>query len=646
VLQSVGSQGQTGPTGNVGPTGAASTVAGPTGPQGVVGPTGSQGIQGIVGPTGAQGMQGIQGIQGVQSVQGPTGSTGLTGPTGATGAASTVAGPTGAVGPTGPAGAGTVTSVGILGGSTGLSFSNSPITSSGNMSLSGTLSVANGGTGNSAWTIGSLISFSSTTNASAIVPGNANEVLLTGGTGTLPYWGKVGLTNGVSGTLPAANGGTGFNTYTTGDLIYASATNTLSKLGIGANGYVLTSNGTSLSWQPSSGGGGGGVTSFSAGSTGLTPNTATNGAVTLGGTLALASGGTGQTTKAAAFNALSPITTTGDLIIGNGSNTATRLGIGSFNTYLKSNGSTASWGYLSVSAGDIAGTIQTYQGGTGTSSSPSNGQILIGSYGSYTPANITAGSGISITTGAGSITIASSGGGGGPYIKFIQISDGMGGNYGNGPISPQISPVVYYDSVSYQASAWWYTPSSYSGNNGFTISQIVIQDSAGTYTTFYNGMDFSFSGQWMANGSVVGFYGLSISNTTLRSLFANTAAQLGSPAIAPMSASLYGTQSSITASVMGGTGSVYGSYGNPVAVYSNMTGYYDIIFSSGTTMSDYGLTLNNMQINNNTGFPAVYYSGSDFSCFNAFNSPDGFFKCQLSVSNMTLQTLLENTIIV
>lgn len=46
------------------------------------------------------------------------------------------------------------------------------------------------------------------------------------------------------------------------------------------------------------------------------------------GTLGITNGGTGQTTASAAFNALSPITTAGDLIIGNGVNSATRLAIG------------------------------------------------------------------------------------------------------------------------------------------------------------------------------------------------------------------------------------------------------------------------------------------------------------------------------
>jgi hypothetical protein len=46
-------------------------------------------------------------------------------------------------------------------------------------------------------------------------------------------------------------------------------------------------------------GGGTAVTTFSGGSTGLTPNTATSGAVTLGGTLAVANGGTNATTLTA-----------------------------------------------------------------------------------------------------------------------------------------------------------------------------------------------------------------------------------------------------------------------------------------------------------------------------------------------------------
>jgi hypothetical protein len=64
------------------------------------------------------------------------------------------------------------------------------------------------------------------------------------------------------------------------------------------------------------------------------------------GTLPIGNGGTGQTTASAAFNALSPITSVGDLIIGSGVNSASRLAIGTNNTVLTSNGTTAAWAAL------------------------------------------------------------------------------------------------------------------------------------------------------------------------------------------------------------------------------------------------------------------------------------------------------------
>lgn len=61
------------------------------------------------------------------------------------------------------------------------------------------------------------------------------------------------------------------------------------------------------------------------------------------GTIAISKGGTGQTTASAGFNALSPVTTTGDLIVGNGTNSATRVGIGSTGQVLTVSGGTATW---------------------------------------------------------------------------------------------------------------------------------------------------------------------------------------------------------------------------------------------------------------------------------------------------------------
>ena len=62
------------------------------------------------------------------------------------------------------------------------------------------------------------------------------------------------------------------------------------------------------------------VSSFSAGTTGLTPSTATTGAVTLGGTLAVANGGTGVTTAQAEMNRVAQAVTSGSYLRGNGTN--------------------------------------------------------------------------------------------------------------------------------------------------------------------------------------------------------------------------------------------------------------------------------------------------------------------------------------
>ena len=77
------------------------------------------------------------------------------------------------------------------------------------------------------------------------------------------------------------------------------------------------------------------------------------------GTLPIANGGTGQTTASAAFNALSPVTSTGDLIIGNGANSSTRLPIGANNYVLTSNGTTAVWALASGSGATITNDTTT-----------------------------------------------------------------------------------------------------------------------------------------------------------------------------------------------------------------------------------------------------------------------------------------------
>ena len=58
-------------------------------------------------------------------------------------------------------------------------------------------------------------------------------------------------------------------------------------------------------------------------------------------------------------------------------------------------------------AGNVTGTVAVANGGTGLSTTPTNGQLLIGNGTGFTEATLTAGSNISITNASGSITIAS-----------------------------------------------------------------------------------------------------------------------------------------------------------------------------------------------------------------------------------------------
>ncbi len=335
---------------------------------------------------------------------------------------------------TGGGGSGTVTSVDVSGGTTGLTTSGGPVTGSGTITLAGTLAVANGGTGAttagaaltalgavakagdtmtgkltlgagattapvnlgaaaapispaggdiwqtsanvltyrgyngatypiastaainsfaaaqgiSASTSGSVLGVTQTTGAGAAISATQNSTA----TGS-------GLTvdiNNTSSTAPAVritNQGTG-NCLTVEDSTTPDATpfaiSASGRVGIGVTpdaSVALSVDTSGIKFgdgtiqTTASGGGVAGVSSFSAGTTGLTPATGTTGAVTLAGTLTEANGGTGETTYA-------------------------------------------------------------------------NGQLLIGNAaGGLTKATLTAGSNVTITNGDGAITIASTGGGGG-----------------------------------------------------------------------------------------------------------------------------------------------------------------------------------------------------------------------------------------
>ena len=104
---------------------------------------------------------------------------------------------------------------------------------------------------------------------------------------------------------------------------------------------------------------------------------------------------------------------------------ASATALNSFSSgYLKTQGSAGS-GFLStvatVPVGDISGVLPVANGGTNVATVPTNGQLLIGNGTGYTLASLTAGSNITITPGAGTISIASTASGSAfNYVTFTR----------------------------------------------------------------------------------------------------------------------------------------------------------------------------------------------------------------------------------
>jgi hypothetical protein len=140
--------------------------------------------------------------------------------------------------------AGTVTSVNVSGGSTGLTTSGGPVTASGTITIDGVLSVANGGT--SSTSASSAISFlaGATTNGQYL-RGNGTVVQMSAIQAVdLPQIALGG--SAVSGTLGVINGGTGqSNVFSDGDLLIGkSIGSTLARAKLTAGTNITITNGS------------------------------------------------------------------------------------------------------------------------------------------------------------------------------------------------------------------------------------------------------------------------------------------------------------------------------------------------------------------------------------------------------------------
>ena len=143
-------------------------------------------------------------------------------------------------------------------------------------SSSGIVPATAGGTGQSSYTTGDTLYANGSTSLTKLNIGGSSTLYVS--TGTAPQWAHVmdsmvdvgasvsrsKLAVGTAGhvvinesgtgvmsseaTLATSRGGTNISSYTTGDLLYASNSSTISKLGIGSSGQKLTVSGGLPSW--------------------------------------------------------------------------------------------------------------------------------------------------------------------------------------------------------------------------------------------------------------------------------------------------------------------------------------------------------------------------------------------------------------
>mgnify|MGYP003336377372 CR=1 FL=1 len=313
-----------------------------------------------------------------------------------------------------------------------------------------------------------------------------------GGTGFTPAttsYGNIVL----DGVLNAAHGGTGTLSYAIGDTLYASGATALSKLTIGTNGFVMTSNGSAPTWTNPSGLSVGTATNIAGGAANQIAYQSGAGATTfaiaptIAGTILQWNGsafvwtavsGTGTVTSVDASGGTTGMTFSGGPITAAG--TLTLAG-----TLITSNGGT---GLTSYTAGDIL----YYSTGTALSklSIGSNGYVLIsnGSAPQYV-----AQSTLSVGSATTATTAANLSGGVANQIPY-QTAPGV--------TSFVVAPAVADRYLKWDGSAFvWATAGTGSG----TVTSIDV--SGGLTGLTFTGGPVTSSGTITASGTLATGYG-------------------------------------------------------------------------------------------------------------------------------------------
>jgi len=219
-----------------------------------------------------------------------------------------------------------------------------------------TIGAAYGGTGQSSYTIGDILYADGSTSLAKLADIATGNALISGGVGTAPSWGKVGLTTHVSGTLPVASGGTGATTLT--GYVYGNGTGAMTastSIPNAATTATSANTASAIVARDASGNFSAGTitASLSGNATTATTASATTAAATFnnGGT-GDASGTTfnGSTAKTISYNTVgaSPLA---------GSSSLTTTGTVTSGTWSASFGAVSGANLTNLTAGNLSGTI-------------------------------------------------------------------------------------------------------------------------------------------------------------------------------------------------------------------------------------------------------------------------------------------------